>query len=114
MLGSTSNPWWSCCCPRSVAMLQGKLHIFGRGTLFGRPLKAELPSFASMSFYSSVGSSVVDTYTKAVVGRAMYPPPHPDEPRCAVVVGAFVHFAGFISGVLAFGSKPNPVGSDEI
>ncbi|RRT60569.1 hypothetical protein B296_00041464 [Ensete ventricosum] len=32
-----------------------------------RPLRAELPSFASVYFHSSVGSSVVDTYTKAMV-----------------------------------------------
>ncbi|RWW85671.1 hypothetical protein BHE74_00005621 [Ensete ventricosum] len=32
-----------------------------------RPLRAKLPSFASVYFHSSVGSSIVDTYTKAMV-----------------------------------------------
>ncbi|RRT37577.1 hypothetical protein B296_00025029 [Ensete ventricosum] len=60
---------------RFVAMFRGELLIFGQRTSLDRPLRAEHLPFCECSFDSSVGSSVVDTCIKAMVGVAMC---HPD------------------------------------
>ncbi|RWW03813.1 hypothetical protein BHE74_00006325 [Ensete ventricosum] len=75
MLGSTPDPWWSYSRSRFVAMFRGELLIFGQRTSFDLPLRAEHLPFCECSFHSSVGSSVVDTCIKAMVGVAMC---HPD------------------------------------
>ncbi|RWW63835.1 hypothetical protein BHE74_00028966 [Ensete ventricosum] len=73
MLGLTSSPWWSCNRLKSLAMYRERVaYPWSWDLVWSAPVGGTF-LFWSMPFQTSVGSSVVDVCTKAMVGGMCRP-----------------------------------------